>query len=66
MLTVKGSGCVALGHPASLLGVKSAWNGSPRKMTGAGRARLSNRSSAMVAKTPGADDGASNVDVLEG
>jgi len=38
---VKGSGCVALGHPANLAEVPSARNGSPRKMTGARRMWLS-------------------------
>jgi hypothetical protein len=41
VLTVKGSGCVALGHP-----VTSARIGSPTKVTGAWRTPLSNRSGA--------------------
>ena len=41
VLTVKGSGCVALGYSAKrLLEVPSARIGSPRKMTGARRTRL--------------------------
>jgi hypothetical protein len=43
MLTVKGSGCVASGHP-----VASARIGSPGKMTGARRIVLSDRSGAML------------------